>query len=724
MLIQTVRFEYTQKNGAQDVPVPAMRRRIIACPSRRPVAAFEYLGPDGRWQQDALHDVPPFLLAALGGLVAGAGMAHLRWRATAKGDTLTVDLGELDGEPFSDAGIGPEGALKMAEVRGLARCAALLEQAGVDGAAPTTDGDGGIWDSECREAIMAARRAGLIGPRRPAKTATTPLHAACNLFPTGRTLLAVSAGRDGSVTLAFDGGTSVVVGIDSQSGCVAVWRTSAGSPYPLPTNHATLDDHLVNAIANDRAAYHVDPADAIRHARSLAQEVRRWRDRAVACRSCADRDRAREILAPWARQLATLPDMAEAVVASVKEANARCDVGDSALRRIASALGANASDGEGAGWHERIANACVRAIATNNHRVYSLRVARTRDILLPWGGGDQLMKLPDLAQRVVDRLQRSEARNSRSPEVDTDGRTPADRATSALASIANALGVTISIETPWIENARTVIINAISRLADSSGTALLSLTNICRRLGCVLPKGNPEAILAASGAAMSAIDHLTEERDDANSSWAAQVEQTNLMRARMRTALDDISVAVGLASKIVDGEHVGSEQWTATATAAITRAAGKIVTGMRDAAEMEETWHQRCREAENLVSAIATKLGVERSTLKSPWVDSARAAIFAAVDRLTLTKMQQRYVDTLESNPIPMRLVCPGTKADGSPCARLHIDTGEFATRLHHTHACQFCGHVWRPAIVHTVGVEFLPGFRDPAGSDSETRSA
>ena len=55
--------------------------------------------------------------------------------------------------------------------------------------------------------------------------------------------------------------------------------------------------------------------------------------------------------------------------------------------------------------------------------------------------------------------------------------------------------------------------------------------------------------------------------------------------------------------------------------------------------------------------------------------------------------------------PIPIRLHCPS-------CAELHIDEGEFATKPHHTHACQFCGEVWRPAIVFTVGVRFLPGFK------------
>ena len=47
-------------------------------------------------------------------------------------------------------------------------------------------------------------------------------------------------------------------------------------------------------------------------------------------------------------------------------------------------------------------------------------------------------------------------------------------------------------------------------------------------------------------------------------------------------------------------------------------------------------------------------------------------------------------------------------------CSGRHVDAGEFATKVHHTHACQFCGHVWRPALVATVGVQFLPGFKSP----------
>lgn len=55
---------------------------------------------------------------------------------------------------------------------------------------------------------------------------------------------------------------------------------------------------------------------------------------------------------------------------------------------------------------------------------------------------------------------------------------------------------------------------------------------------------------------------------------------------------------------------------------------------------------------------------------------------------------------------IQMILTCPS-------CGTRHIDDDTFATKPHHTHACQSCGMVWRPAIVPTTGVEFLPGFKN-----------
>lgn len=49
------------------------------------------------------------------------------------------------------------------------------------------------------------------------------------------------------------------------------------------------------------------------------------------------------------------------------------------------------------------------------------------------------------------------------------------------------------------------------------------------------------------------------------------------------------------------------------------------------------------------------------------------------------------------------------------PLGHRHVDKDAFATktRRHHTHACQECGIVWRPAIEESVGVQFLPGFKD-----------
>lgn len=62
--------------------------------------------------------------------------------------------------------------------------------------------------------------------------------------------------------------------------------------------------------------------------------------------------------------------------------------------------------------------------------------------------------------------------------------------------------------------------------------------------------------------------------------------------------------------------------------------------------------------------------------------------------------------DVVTLAPIPMLIWCP-------ECGKRHIDRGKWAEKPHHTHACQHCGNVWRPAIQCTVGVRFLPGFED-----------
>lgn len=60
---------------------------------------------------------------------------------------------------------------------------------------------------------------------------------------------------------------------------------------------------------------------------------------------------------------------------------------------------------------------------------------------------------------------------------------------------------------------------------------------------------------------------------------------------------------------------------------------------------------------------------------------------------------------------VPMIMHCP-------ICTERHIDEGPFADKPHHTHACQGCGFVWRPAKVNTHGVRFLPGYSNEALHD------
>lgn len=58
------------------------------------------------------------------------------------------------------------------------------------------------------------------------------------------------------------------------------------------------------------------------------------------------------------------------------------------------------------------------------------------------------------------------------------------------------------------------------------------------------------------------------------------------------------------------------------------------------------------------------------------------------------------------NEPIPMLLYCPECKAR-------HIDEPPFDKKPHDTHSCQSCGLTWKPAKVNTVGVRFLPGYKN-----------
>lgn len=67
----------------------------------------------------------------------------------------------------------------------------------------------------------------------------------------------------------------------------------------------------------------------------------------------------------------------------------------------------------------------------------------------------------------------------------------------------------------------------------------------------------------------------------------------------------------------------------------------------------------------------------------------------------------QDFPAVAEISTVPMILNCP-------ECMGRHIDEGEFSEKPHHTHACQHCGFVWRPAKLNTHGVQYLPGFKNP----------
>jgi ribosomal protein L32 len=66
--------------------------------------------------------------------------------------------------------------------------------------------------------------------------------------------------------------------------------------------------------------------------------------------------------------------------------------------------------------------------------------------------------------------------------------------------------------------------------------------------------------------------------------------------------------------------------------------------------------------------------------------------------------IDKREIEAGDRRTVPMLLTCP-------ICTERHIDEAAFAVKAHHTHACQNCGHVWRPAKINTHGVRFLPGY-------------
>lgn len=64
------------------------------------------------------------------------------------------------------------------------------------------------------------------------------------------------------------------------------------------------------------------------------------------------------------------------------------------------------------------------------------------------------------------------------------------------------------------------------------------------------------------------------------------------------------------------------------------------------------------------------------------------------------------HEEAVANASVPLLLWCP-------MCHERHIDEGDTAKKEHRTHACQRCGFLWAPAVVPTIGVQFLPGCKN-----------
>lgn len=110
---------------------------------------------------------------------------------------------------------------------------------------------------------------------------------------------------------------------------------------------------------------------------------------------------------------------------------------------------------------------------------------------------------------------------------------------------------------------------------------------------------------------------------------------------------------------------------------------------------------RRASELENVVADKDAEIGRLKSDVAAIKKDRDEWREVASIGKTELARAKEEA-----SAPVPMILTCP-------LCGARHVDKGEFATKPHHTHACQGCGLTWRPAKVFTVGVQFLPGYKD-----------
>lgn len=126
----------------------------------------------------------------------------------------------------------------------------------------------------------------------------------------------------------------------------------------------------------------------------------------------------------------------------------------------------------------------------------------------------------------------------------------------------------------------------------------------------------------------------------------------------------------------------------------------------RTITDSDYEWFTQLRNLHSAVNEAINRAGIHYAVTFPEAIDIIAKERNEAVANLEDIKNALYRTDPKDLKPIPMIIFCPA-------CDGRHIDEGEFATKPHHTHACQHCGHVWRPALVHTVGVQFLPGFKN-----------
>jgi hypothetical protein len=104
-------------------------------------------------------------------------------------------------------------------------------------------------------------------------------------------------------------------------------------------------------------------------------------------------------------------------------------------------------------------------------------------------------------------------------------------------------------------------------------------------------------------------------------------------------------------------------------------------------------------QTQDVLHAIAREFG-----WRTDWSTGSPITLQSIIDQI-----REMYAKPY-NGPVHLYLTCP-------KCNARHIDLGDFAEggtkSLHHTHSCQACGLTWRPAVNPTLGVEFLPGFKN-----------